>query len=158
MTAKTTTYHIGLRHFNEKGQACPFGSVVLGGHSVPLYTEKVTGYGAETRRDRRPGAYVQLNKGEMARLKRELDNKVVRWRATRKWRDEGSGDLMEMRIARLLDKTARRFHANAEKDTTLHSWVYVVPREDLTPTDEQPEPDAVDTSAPWTTKGEKANA
>lgn len=163
MTVETKTkplWHVGLRHENKAGERCPFAGVILGGHSFPLYTEKVSGYGQETRRDRRAGAYVPLDDVDMAKVQEDLEAMVVRWKATRKWRDEDTGELMEMKTARRLNRRARRFSALPD-DTTMHSWVYMK-RHTAPRPEEQLEPEALDSSAPWDTKtkgkGAKATA
>ena len=57
---------------------CPVHSVTVGGFNFPRRTERVTGHGAETRRDEVRGAIVELQEGDMDRIKAAADKRIVR--------------------------------------------------------------------------------
>lgn len=57
---------------------CPVHSVTVGGFNFPRRTERVTGHGADTRRDEVRGAIVELQDGDLERIQAAAEKRVVR--------------------------------------------------------------------------------
>ena len=57
---------------------CPVHHVYAGGQCFPRTSEKVTGYGAETQRDKLKGAIVRLLPGQLEKCFKDAGHKVIR--------------------------------------------------------------------------------
>ena len=76
---------------------CPMHQLYVGGQCFPRTTEKVSGYGADTQRDRIRGAVVRMGPGQLESCMAIAKHKVIRVTKGRKAR------------ARLHDKRSRNF-------------------------------------------------
>lgn len=72
MGADRELYRIGVT------PDCPVHQVTVGGHCFPRRTEKVTGYGAQTKRNEIQGSIVLLEPDDIDRIKEAAKDRVIR--------------------------------------------------------------------------------
>lgn len=93
---------------------CPVHHIYAGGQCFPRYSEKVSGYGSETQRDRMKGAIVRMGEGQLGRCIKEASNKVVRATQGRKSR------------ARIHDTRTRNYRV-FPNDKPVLGFMYALP-------------------------------
>jgi hypothetical protein len=57
---------------------CPVHQITVGGHCFPRRTEKVSGYGAQTKRNEIQGSIVLLEPGDIDRIRSAAKERVIR--------------------------------------------------------------------------------
>lgn len=132
-------YHLGLRDFNEKnGLPCPVGSLTLGGVTFHRQTEKVTGWGPETRRQRVQGGYVVVSPKQLDAIRVDLDRKLVRFMAhdpatgeVKVYVDDKADPPRSYVRARIMELGTPGFEPKGT-DCRLDGWLYMVPQEEPT--------------------------
>lgn len=153
--SKSLPYHIGLRRtHSENGLPCPVQYITIAGVTFHEFTERVSGYGADTRRDRVQGCYVKLTDEQLQAVHGKLENLVVQFRsvdpATGKPKvvvDDSLDPPRAMVRARVMDKTVPGYLPRSS-DMPLHGWLYMV-QESAPGALAYEDPPSVAAAAPW---------
>jgi hypothetical protein len=113
-------------------------SITLAGVTFHRYTEKVTGWGPETRRERVQGGYVELTQAQLKAIREDLSTKCVQFLShdpktgdVKVYVDEKADPPRSYVRGRVFTKNVRGFIPRST-DCALDGWLYA--REQLTPT------------------------
>ena len=136
---QATRYHLGLREFNElNGLPCPVDSITLGGMTFHRYTEKVTGWGVDTKRQRVQGGYADLTPTQHKAVLDDIAEKRVQFLAhdpatgkIKVYVDDKSEPVRKYVKARIVTAGVRGYNPRPT-DMRLDGWIYLAPQ--LAPT------------------------
>ena len=117
MGADRELYRIGVT------PNCPVHQITVGGHCFPRRTEKVTGYGAQTKRNEIQGSIVLLEPGDIDRIKSAAKDRVIRSTRGKKL------------SAKVYSKSARNYRPQS-RDLEVSDFLYIK-REETNPIEEQ---------------------
>ena len=117
MGADRELYRIGVT------PNCPVHQITVGGHCFPRRTEKVTGYGAQTKRNEIQGSIVLLEPGDIDRIKEAAKDRVIRSTRGKKL------------SAKVYSKSARNYRPQS-RDLEVSDFLYIK-KEETNPIDEQ---------------------
>lgn len=135
MASNSKLYRIGLRlKHSENDLPCPVQYFAFGGVTFHQHTEKVSGFGASTRRERVQGGYASLTDEQKSALLSELDSVRVQFLSLN---PDGSPKVTvddtldpprEFVRARLVKTNVAGFIPR-ETDLKLHGWLFMQPCE-----------------------------
>lgn len=165
-TATATTprrYHLGLRAKNaESGLPCPVDYITLAGVTFHKHTEKVTGWGPQTKRQRVQGGYAMLTDQQIADVKKALDKTRVQFLARdpqtgqpKVYTDDTQEPPRQYVRARIVTVGVRGYIPK-DTDVRLDGWLYLVPQEAPTVYEVQ-DPPSVDWSSIGKTEAKKSS-
>ena len=117
MGADRELYRIGVT------PNCPVHQITVGGHCFPRRTEKVTGYGAQTKRNEIQGSIVLLEPGDIDRIKEAAKDRVIRSTRGKKL------------SAKVYSKSARNYRPQS-RDLEVSDFLYIK-KEETNPIEEQ---------------------
>ncbi len=133
---KVTMYHVGLN------SNCPVHVVTVGGQTFPRNSEKVTGYGSETQRDKIRGAIVEMRPGQLEEIKKSANYKIVRSTRGRRAR------------ARVYDTRCRNYRPHSG-DMPLSQFLYCRPVSDMENPMKEPDLPTIDVTLAGPPKQER---